>query len=260
MTRTVASDERHGHGQDARGLLSMTWSDLLFAHWPVDPPTVAARLPDGYEVDTFDGDAYLGVVPFVMSDIGPSALHGVGPFSLSRSFGELNLRTYVRGPDGAPGVYFFNLDADDRLSVFLARSLFRLPYYRARMRIDRDGDEVRFRSRRTDATAPAARFRATYAPDGELSRSEPGSLRAFLTERYRFYTVDDAGLTYYGDIAHEPWQLAPARASFEENGLFAANGFEHPGGEPLLHHAADIEVTAGRIHRTRAGDGDGGTP
>ena len=97
-------------------LLSMTWRDLLFAHWPVAAETVARRLPAGLSVDTHDGDAYLGVVPFVMADIGPRGL------PLGLSFGELNLRTYVT-VDGDPGVYFFNLDADDRVGVRIARSV-----------------------------------------------------------------------------------------------------------------------------------------
>jgi hypothetical protein len=229
-----------------RGLLSMTWSDLLFAHWPVDPETVAEHLPDSYEVDTFEGRAYLGVVPFVMSDIGPAFL----PFE--RSFGELNLRTYVRGPDGTPGVYFFNLDAEDGISVFLARSLFRLPYYRAEMSVSRDGGAVEFWSRRTHPGVAPARFEARYGPDGEFFTPEPGTLAHFLTERYRFYTVDDRGRTYYGDIEHPPWRLAPAWANIAENDLFEANGFDHPAGGPHLHYAKEIAVTAGRVNRTRS--------
>lgn len=165
---------------------------------------------------------------------------------VGRSFRELNLRTYVRDADGARGVYFFTLDADDRLGVTLARRLFRLPYHSAEMAVSRNG-EVRFRSRRRGT--PPARFDATYAPDGESFVPEAGSLPAFLTERYRFYTASDDGTLYYGDIAHGSWALSPARADIRENGLFAANGFDRPPGDPLLHYGAGIDVTAGRVHR-----------
>jgi hypothetical protein len=245
--RAESRDAAQASSRGLRDLLSMIWSDVLFAHWDVDPERVARRLPPDYEVDTYDGRAYLGVVAFEMSDIGPSFL----PSPFGRSFGELNLRTYVRGPDGTPGVFFFNLDADDRLSVTLARSLFRLPYYRADIDVSRRGAGVEFRSRRTHREAPAARFHATYGPDGETFTADAGSLEAFLVERYRFYTVDDAGRTYYGDIDHPPWSLAPARAEIPENGLFEANGFSRPEGEPLLHYAAEIRVTADRVRRTR---------
>ena len=228
-----------------RELLSMRWRDLLFAHWRVDPETVAPKLPDGLSLDTYDGDAYLGVVPFVMDDIRPRG----SPLGLE--FGELNLRTYVSA-DGAPGVYFFNLDADDRIGVWFARSLFQLPYYRATMTTETRGDgtdrEVSFRSRRA-ADAPPARFEGRYGPAGDFREHEPGSLESFLTERYRFYTADNRGRVYYGDIAHAPWRLAPAWAEIEDNGLFDANGFDRPDGEPTLHFAAPIDVTADRIRR-----------
>ena len=229
----------------------MTWRDLLFAHWPVALEVVAARLPEVVTVDTHDGDAYLGVVPFVMADIGPRGL------PLGLSFGELNLRTYVTA-DGEPGVYFFNLDADDRVGVRIARSVFQLPYYRAEMNVRTQGSgrdrEVRFRSRRTSTDAPPAAFDATYGPNGSFSAPEPGSEAAFLTERYRFYTTDDDGRLYHGDIDHEPWSLAPGRAEIRGNGLFDASGFDEPDGEPLLHFAAPVEVTAGRIHRPSSRD------
>ena len=220
----------------------MTWRDLLFAHWSVPPATVAPRLPDRLSVDEFEGDAYLGVVPFRMR-IGLAGL----PFRLS--FDELNLRTYVRGPDG-PGVYFFNLDADDPVGVAVARSLFRLPYYRAETEVGRAGDGVRFRSRRTHRGVPSARFEATYRADGPAFVPEAGSIESFLVGRYRFYTADDGGRLYRGEIDHEPWSLRPGRAEFEENTLFEASGFDHPGGQPLVHVAEPIEVTAGRVRRT----------
>jgi len=109
-----------------RRVLEMTWRDGLFCHWPVDPAVVSGTLPDRLSVATHGGDAYLSVVAFVMDDIRPRG----APVGLS--FPELNLRTYVEGPDG-PGVYFYNLDADDRIGVELARRLFALPYYRAEM-------------------------------------------------------------------------------------------------------------------------------
>lgn len=218
----------------------MRWEDVLFAHWPVAPEIVAKRLPDGLTVDTYEGDAYLGVVPFMMTEIRPL----YAPVTLS--FGELNLRTYVQDGAGTSGVYFFNLDANDPIGVRLARRLFRLPYYRAEMDVVRNG-EVRFRSRRVDE--PPASFDATYGADGERFVPDAGSLVAFLTDRYRFYTESEGGRLYYGDIDHKPWELAPGWIEFRENELFAANGFDRPVGDPLVHHAAGIDVTAGRIHR-----------
>lgn len=246
MARSAPADQ----GMATRPLLEMRWEDLLFAHWPVDPARIAARLPPGYEVDTYDDSGYLGVVPFVMADLWPTFVPSI-PAVLSRSFGELNLRTYVVGPDGASGVYFFNLDADDWLSVRAARGLFRLPYYQAAMNVRRDDQQVRFESSRTHDGAPACEFAATYEPADAAHPSPPevGSLEAWLIERYRFYTVDDGGRSYHGSIAHDPWAVVEAEARFERNGLFEANGFETPEPEPTCLYAPATDVRAGRIRR-----------
>lgn len=232
-----------------RSLLSMTWRDVLFAHWPVSPAVVESRLPDELVVDTYDDRAWLGVVAFRMDPIKPR----YAPFGLV--FGECNLRTYVTPADDAietgrnpgPGIYFFNLDASDRLSVAIARRLFDLPYYTAEMDVARRGEEVRFRSRRTHRGAPPNRFAATYRPTGEPERARPGSVETFLAERYRFYTAEN-GLAV-GEIDHDPWLLSPAEAAIETNTLFESNGFEEPTGEPLLHYSRELPVRAGRLRR-----------
>jgi len=221
--------------------LSMRWADVLFAHWAVDADTVADRLPASLSVDTFDGEAYLGVVGFEMQDIRPRG----APVGLT--FPELNLRTYVER-DGRPGIYFFNLDADDPLGVLVAQRLFRLPYYRARMSVTRSGDAVRLRSQRPDADRPAV-FDATYSPDGALHAAEAGTLEHFLTERYRFYTTDDGGRLYYGDIEHSPWDVADGSATIRENYLFAVNGFETPSTAPQVHYSPGVDVRAGTLER-----------
>lgn len=224
-------------------LLSMTWRDALFLHWPVDPDVVADRLPPGLDLDTFDGEAWLGVVAFVMEDIGPRGL----PVGLS--FPEVNLRTYVRDEE-RPAIYFFSLDAADPLGVTVARWLYRLDYFRAEMDVARRGDDVVFRSRRTHPGVPEARFDARYgpAPDAELFVPGPETLPAFLTERYRFYTRGSDAL-YRGDVDHEPWTLQEGRADVRTNTLFATNGFADPGGEPVCHYAPGIEVRAGPVRR-----------
>ncbi|MFB6223120.1 MAG: YqjF family protein [Haloarcula sp.] len=211
-------------------------------HWPIEPETVAATLPDGLAVDTYDDRAWLSVVPFRMADIRPRGS------PIGRSFGELNLRTYVRA-DGTPGVYFYNLDADDRLSVTVARKLFQLAYYRASMQVRAVGDGVEFRSTRSSSRAPPADFHATYEPSGPPATPESGSLDSFLVERYRFYAASDDGTVYYADIDHEPWPLQEGRADIQTNGLFAAAGFDRPSGDPVIHYCSELPVTAGRLHR-----------
>lgn len=221
-------------------LISMRWEDLLFAHWEVDPSVVAEKLPDRLEVDTYEGKAYLGVVAFVMRDIRPRLV----PYGLD--FAELNLRTYVRH-EGTPGVYFFSLDADDRLGVTVARLAYELPYYRATTQVDMREGEVRFRSSRTHEGAPPANFDATYGGVGDSFLAEEGSLEEFLTERYAFFVPSNG--TLRGDIHHPPWTLKDAKAEIRTNTLFGANGFGKPDGEPHLCYSPGVDVTASRPRR-----------
>jgi uncharacterized protein YqjF (DUF2071 family) len=224
-------------------VLSMEWRDVLVASWPVDPDIVAAKLPDGISVDTYDGRAWLSAVPFVMGDVRPLGI----PSVVGRTFGELNLRTYVTGAAG-PGIYFFNLDADDELGVPFARAVFKLPYYHAEMRVDRSGDSVDFRSHRVHEGAAPLDFDATYGPVGEPAQAAPGTLESFLLERYRFY-VKGRATVYCGEVNHDPWPLTHADATFRTNDLFSANGFDHPDAVPHLLYSPGVDVTAERVHR-----------
>lgn len=238
---------------DTPRVLSMEWHDVLFAHWPVDPAVIEPTLPEGLSVDRYDGSGWLSVVAFEMRDIGPRGV----PFGLS--FPELNLRTYVTHEGEDPGIYFYNLDSDDRLGVPVARTLFGLPYYRARMNVSREDGWIRFRSSRSHDGVPPAAFDGRYRPVGEASGPNLGSLRTFLTERYRFYAVGKEGLVpavdldgdvlYSGAVSHDPWQLHDAEVEIRRNDLFEAAGFEEPAGDPVCHYGTESAVTAGLLRR-----------
>src|SRR5437867_5100192 len=106
---------------------TMRWHDLLFLHWPVRPEIIRPLIPNGLELDTFDGAAWIGVVPFRMTGV---RLRWLPPLPGISAFPELNVRTYVRVRD-RPGVYFFSLDAGSRTAVAMARAWFHLPYFHA---------------------------------------------------------------------------------------------------------------------------------
>ena len=226
--------------------VAMGWRHLLFASWPLEPELIAAHLPEPLSVDTVDGRAWLSVVPFVNVDVRPRGAPAAVGFTLP----ELNLRTYVRR-DGDPGVYFFSLDAEGVLGVVGARLFHHLPYYYARMRMRTVDGRVRFASRRRHPGDRPVRFRATYGPVDEPFTATSGSLPAFLTERYRYYTEDAHGRLRYADIDHEPWPLQDATATLEADPLFRANGFAPPDGDPVCHYSHGLEVTASRNRRWR---------
>ena len=224
--------------------VAMRWHDLLFMHWPVPAAALRPLIPAGLDLDTFAGDAWLGIVPFRMTGI----RHRVGPaLPWLSAFAELNVRTYVtRG--GRPGVWFFSLDAANPVAVRAARWRFHLPYFDARMAADPDGpagDGVRYRSVRTHRGAAAAAFAARYRPTGPAHRAAAGTLEHWLTERYCLYAADARGGVHRGEIDHAPWPLQPAEAKVRRNTMADPLGVALPDGSaPLLHFARRVDVVA----------------
>ena len=209
-------------------VLFQSWQDLLFAHWRVAPETLRSLVPSQLELDLFEGDAWVGITPFRVSDLGPRGIVG---FTGGATFPELNLRTYVRSGDRT-GVYFFSLDAASRSAVAAARTAFRLPYRHARMQIGEVDGEVSFESQRDDGSAT---FAARYRPTDHAFEARPGSLEHFLVERYALFTVLRDGSVLRTEIHHRPWPLQPAEGEIRQNELAAAEGVPLPDEPPLLH-------------------------
>lgn len=220
--------------------MRMTWSELLFAHWTVDPGMVARLLPAGMTLDTRDGRAWVGVVPFLMSKV---AIRFCPPIPGTNRFLELNLRTYVT-IGGKPGVWFFSLDAASRIAVRVARATFNLPYMDARMAIRHDEKgAVTYRSQRTHRGEPSAEFDADYSVAGEFEEAAPGSLEHWLTARYCFYSSNRRGRLFRCEIDHPPWSLAPANYTERINTMGNPLGFEFTG-DPHLLIAKPVDVRA----------------
>jgi len=230
-------------------VMAQIWHDLLFAHWPIPAAQMAALLPPGLELDRWEGEAWVGVVPFRMSGVRPRFFPAVPGLS---AFPELNVRTYVRVED-KPGVYFFSLDAANPIAVAVARSLFHLPYFRARMSCQTEGEAIRYASQRTHTGAPPAELRGSYAPTGPVYQVEAGSLEAWLIERYCLYSVDKRGRIYRGEIHHTPWPIQQAEATFERNSVAQAAGIGLPDSPPLLHFARRLDVLAWAIQPIKKG-------
>ncbi|HEY6362595.1 MAG TPA: DUF2071 domain-containing protein [Vicinamibacterales bacterium] len=226
---------------DRPWLMTQSWHDLLFAHWPVDVRALRERVPPGFELDLYEGRAWLGVVPFDMTNVAPRFVPAVPGLS---AFPELNVRTYVHVGD-KPGVYFFSLDAESSVAVALARAMLKLPYYVASMDVSRQDAWVDYWSERhaDDAAAPAE-FEGKYRPIGPVQRAMAGSLEYFLTERYCLYNVDDQLNAYRLEIHHPPWQLQVAEAEIAVNTMADAAGIRLPSMAPLLHFSKRQDTVA----------------
>jgi uncharacterized protein len=221
-------------------VMRMRWLDLLFAHWPLPVETLRSLVPAELEIDTFDGQAWLGIVPFRMEDVAPRFLPAPpGP----GGFPELNVRTYVTRA-GRGAVWFLSLDAASRLAVEGARVAFHLPYLRARMSAQTEAGWVEYRSERMDPRGPTAVFEGRYRPIGPVEPAAPGSLAAFLTDRRGLFAADGAGRLSWTAIQHAPWPLQPAEAEIRTNTMAAAHGIEQPPVAPVLYFSKRLDVRA----------------
>jgi uncharacterized protein YqjF (DUF2071 family) len=220
-------------------VMTQTWHQLLFAHWAVPPETMRPLVPAAFEIDVFDGRAWIGIVPFYMTNVAPRFVPSLPWVS---EFPELNVRTYVR-VGNRPGVYFFSLDAGSALAVHTARTLLNLPYHSAAMTMTSGNDGVVYESRR-DAVGRPAEFRAVYGSTGDVFTAAHGSLEYFLTERYCLYHVTRRGRPYRLDIHHPPWPLQPARAEFVRNTMAEVNDLTLPPEPPVLHYSERQDMVA----------------
>lgn len=213
------------------------WHDLLFAHWSLPPDQVRPLVPRELELDTFDGKAWVGVIPFWMSHVRFRALP---PVPTASTFPELNVRTYVRAPrePEKPGVYFFSLDAASLLAVLGARAGAGLPYFWADMRAKVSETCVEYLSMRRRGSA--AQLIARYRAAGEVSPNK-SDLERFVTERYCLYTVRRSKV-HRIQIHHLPWPLQPAEAAFDINTMAEAHGLKLPPERPVLQFAKFLEV------------------
>jgi len=228
----------------------MEWYDLAFLHWPIPPRSLEKLLPEAVELDLWEDQAWLGIVPFGMRGIRARRCPAFP--GLSRSL-ELNVRTYVRHR-GRPGVWFFSLDAAHSVLVHGARAAFSLPYYRARMRLEQANGWHAFNSRRIHRGAAPAHFAARYRAAGSAFVPAAGSLEHWLTERYCFYTVDRRKRLRRCDVAHPPWQLRLGEYELLENDLVRSLDL------PLLPEPALCHVAAPQFVQASALIHEGAAP
>lgn len=235
----ASADERPWLKVDGPWIMNQAWHQLLFAHWPLDPAQLRPLIPRALPLDTYEGEAWVGVVPFRMSQVFPRGTFSVPWLS---QFHELNVRTYVTVKD-KPGVYFFCLDASNPIAVALARSLFHLPYFNAIMSSEIIDDVIHYKSHRTHRGAAKADYDVLYRPTGPVFQSVPGTLEHWFTERYCLYTTVREQVSRC-DILHKPWPLQPAELEIRHDTMARAHGIALPDTPPLLHYADFIEMLA----------------
>lgn len=217
-------------------LMEHHWGKLLFMHWPISPERLRSLVPPQLTIDTFDGEAWIGVTPFTMWDV---RLSFTPPVPYLSDFHELNVRTYVLYR-GVPGVWFFSLNTNSSMTVFGARTFYFLPYFNSRIDLRQEGDTIHYDLERTDADRRAG-FKASWEIGRELPESEPGTLEFFLTERYCLYSASGESI-YRARIHHKPWPLRQAKLLSHESDIVESDYLPKPKGKPLVHYAEALAV------------------
>ncbi len=242
---------------EGRPVMRQEWHHLLFLHWAVPVDQLRALVPAAIDIDTFEGRAYVGLVPFTMTGVRPIWSPPV-PF-LSR-FHETNVRTYVHYRGRNPGVWFFSLDAANAVAVQVARAFWSLPYFFARMRMEHgvggsvtgsesagasDHDEspgwIDYRSERRWPQPTPAALHVRYAPRGAASPAVVGSLEHFLTERYILYTGEDRRLAS-AQVHHQPYPVQAAVVQSLSENVIASARIKRGDEAPICHYAHGVNV------------------
>ena len=221
-----------------RTVMYQRWSELSFLHWRFPPDAIRPLLPPGLELDTFDGEAYVGLVPFRMSGVRPV---WSPPFSPLSNFCETNIRTYVHYQGRNPGVWFFSLDAASAPAVLIARTLWKLPYYFSRMHLKRESGAIDYMSERLWPASVPAVCSVRTRPTGPVEPAAIGTLEHFLAERYILYAYARSRL-YVGRVHHNPYPLQRAELLHLDETLMQAAQITRPSAAPLVHYADAVDV------------------
>ena len=226
-----------------REVMRMWWRNLTFVHWPFEPAEVQAVLPDGLRVDTFDGAAWVGLIPFEMEVQLPGGIR----IPREGVFPETNVRLYAIGPDGTPGVWFCSLEAGRLSAVTVARVSYGLPYFWADMDVAAAGPIWTYRSTRRWPGPRGVRSQLAARVGDPIEQT---AFDRYLTARWGLFSTLGSRLLY-APISHDPWTLHRAELLHLDDDLVGAAGFAIPDVEPIVHWTPGVEVRVGLPIRAR---------
>ena len=224
-----------------RPVMRQRWERLTFLHWRYDTADVQRLLPPWLRAQEFDGTAWVGLVPFFMR----VATGGGRRAPWVSDFCETNVRTYVRDPQGQPGIWFFSLDAARAGAVAVARTTYRLPYFWSRMRLAERGSQVAYGCQRQWPGPRPVTSRVRIEVGDRLGPADLDERDHFLTARWMLFSAAGSRRRF-ARACHEPWPLHRARVIMTEDHLVAAAGLPSPQGEPLAHYSPGVDVAIGR--------------
>jgi uncharacterized protein len=240
---------------DQQVLLHQNWYHLLFLHWEVPAEVLQRMIPPELTIDTFEGKAYVGLVPFTVTGVRPVM---TPPLPWISTFHEVNVRTYVHLAGRDPGVWFFSLDASSSIAVAAARAAYKLPYFHSHIEFMASGDPlptIDFDAHRDDEKGnKPANGRIRYSPmDGIVSAASPGTIEHFLLERYILYATDGDHQLYRARVHHQSYPMQRADLLECDETLVWAAGIRRPHDSPIKHYAREVNVKVYPLERVAGG-------
>jgi uncharacterized protein YqjF (DUF2071 family) len=226
--------------------MRQTWHDLCFLHWTIDSQTIRDLVPDSLEIDEFEGKAWISIVLFRLDGV---RFRGIPEFSFMSNFAELNVRTYVI-KDGHPGIYFLSLDASKSAVIWGARLKYHLPFYKADVRLHEQDHVFQFTNHRKACYfggTSSPRFVGKYKPETHKTPMHKETLSKWLTDRFRFYSVDRAHRLYHCEIEHPSWELQSVKAEIYQNQMLEEYGISEAMAPSCLHYAKKMDTFFGKI-------------
>jgi uncharacterized protein YqjF (DUF2071 family) len=191
--------------------LSARWENLVLLNYACPRELLEPLVPAGTELDAWQGNTLVSLVGFRFAD---TRLLGV-PIPFHRTFEEVNLRFYVRGP--APerhrAVVFIRELVPRWAIATVARVVYNEPYLALPMRHRDDltptGGEMSY-----GWTHGGAEFELGAQVSGPAQPLTPGSEAEFITEHYWGYTRQRDGGTLEYQVEHPAWHVWTANASW----------------------------------------------
>jgi len=213
-----AAARRRFLAREGAPLLFADWEQLVMLHFEIDPRLLQRAIP--FELDLFEGRAFVSLVTFTMRRMrlargGCLARWLCAPLAEQRF---LNVRTYVRHGEET-GIHFITEWISNGLCVPFGPLTYGLPYRWGRLRFGTAEDgSVRGRVEPRFGRAAFDYQARPVAGVWSFGECEPGTLAAFLVERYTGFTRRGSRRRLFR-IWHEPWRMAEAKAEWTDDSL-----------------------------------------
>lgn len=219
-------------------VMRQSWREVTFVNWRYDRSVIEPMIPPGLVVDEFDSSAWLTLVALRVNG---ARFPGTPPQWVLSSSAQTNLRTYVCGPDGVPGIWLLSVDTGSLWATVRARLLSGAPYFLAREDIaaGNTGWKIRYVGIR-HARRPSAACKLVVEP-GEVTKPDERDL--WLTHRWHAYTRQ-AGFLLRQKVSHEPWPLRSANLVSLTQTLTTAAGLPEPAGDPSIRYSDGVAEVA----------------